>query len=353
MRILIVCPSFEILGGVANHYKGLDPYWSSEIIYSFQGRRRNVSALFTIIPDLIRYVFILLLHTPDVVILNPSLRYYQLFRDSLYVIIARLFRVDIVTFIHGWDDNVADKLITYPSFFTQTFGKSLFINVLYSGFRNKLLKAGIKTPILLSTTKVSNSLLDSFDVNLRTGKVNQLLFLARLEISKGILIVLDTYLKLKRKYPYLKLSVCGTGSALNEARQYVYDNNIADVLFHGNISGELLAKQLKESDVYLLPTTHGEGMATSVLEAMAFGMPVITRPVGGVCDFFVDGEMGYLLNSLDSDYYVQAVEKLINDSCLTRNISLRNHTYAIKHFLASEVTNRFENNIKKYHGIDV
>lgn len=349
MRILIVCPSFEILGGVANHYKGLDPYWSSEIIYSFQGKRRYISAFFTLIPDLIRYVYILLTQLPDVVIINPSLRYYQLLRDSLYVVIARLFRVDIVTFIHGWDDNVADKIIAQPGFFIQTYGKSIFINVLYSGFRDKLLKAGVKIPILLSTTKVSNGLLNSFDVSLRTGKINQLLFLARLEISKGIFIVLEAYLKLKRKYPYLKLSVCGTGSAMKDAQHYVYDNNITDVLFHGNISGDLLVKQLIDSDVYLLPTTHGEGMATSVLEAMAFGLPVITRPIGGICDFFVDGEMGYLLDSLDSDYYVKAVEKLINDPCQTRDISLRNHTYAIKHFLASEVTKRFENDIKRYH----
>lgn len=349
MRILIVCPSFKILGGVANHYKGLDPYWSSEIIYSFQGKRKHISAFFTLIPDFIRYIFLLLFKSPDVVVVNPSLRKYQLFRDSLYVILARLFRVDVVTFIHGWDDSVASEIIIHPNYFLWTFGKSLFINVLYSGFRDKLLQAGVKVPVLLSTTKVSNGLLNGFDVNSRTGEVKQLLFLARLETSKGILIVLEAFLKLKRKYPYLKLSVCGTGSALNEAQRYVHDNNLPDVLFHGNVSGELLVKQFKDSDVYLLPTTHGEGMATSVLEAMAFGLPVITRPVGGVCDFFVDGKMGYLLDSLNPDFYVEAVETLINDHCRTRNISLRNHTYAIKHFLASEVAKCFENDIRVYH----
>ena len=348
MKILIVCPSFKILGGVANHYKGLDPYWSSKIIYSFQGKRMYMPALFTLVPDFVRYVFLLLLKSPDVVIVNPSLRKYQLFRDSLYVIIARLFRLDVVTFVHGWDDDVANEIIAHSCYFNHTFGESIFINVLYSGFRDKLLQAGVKAPVLLSTTKVSNGLLDGFDVNSRTGEVKQLLFLARLELSKGILIVLETFVKLKRKYPYLTLAVCGTGSAWDEAQRYVCDNGLVGVVFHGNLSGESLIRQFRESDVYLLPTTHGEGMATSVLEAMAFGLPVITRPVGGVCDFFVNEEMGYLLDSLHSDPYVDAIEELISNPKRVRNISLLNHSYAIRHFLASEVTRHFEDDIRTY-----
>lgn len=347
MKILIVCPSFKILGGVANHYKGLAPYWSSKIIYSFQGKRKHIPAFFTLVPDFVQYIFLLLLKSPEVVVINPSLRKYQLFRDSLYVIIAQLFRLDVVTFIHGWDDNVADEIIAHPYYFKHTFGNSLFINVLYSGFRDKLLQAGIKAPVLLSTTKVSNELLEGFDVNMRTGEVKQLLFLARLEISKGILVVLEAFFKLKQKYPYLTLSVCGTGSAWNEAQHYVCDNGLTGIVFHGNVSGELLMSQFRESDVYLLPTTHGEGMATSVLEAMAFGLPVITRPIGGVCDFFINEEMGYLLDSLDSDSYVDAIEELISNPKRVRDISLLNHSYAIKHFLASEVTKHFEDDIRK------
>lgn len=48
--------------------------------------------------------------------------------------------------------------------------------------------------------------------------------------------------------------------------------------------GEDIVKAYERGDIYILLSYH-EGMPTSVLEAMAFGLPIITRPVGGVVDF--------------------------------------------------------------------
>jgi glycosyltransferase involved in cell wall biosynthesis len=47
---------------------------------------------------------------------------------------------------------------------------------------------------------------------------------------------------------------------------------------------------LFDCDIFFFPF-YGEGMPISVLEAMAFSMPVITRNVGGIKDFFINGEM--------------------------------------------------------------
>lgn len=55
------------------------------------------------------------------------------------------------------------------------------------------------------------------------------------------------------------------------------------------MTGKLLSEQFESGDIYILPT-YFEGMATSVLEAMAFGLPIITTPTGGVKDFFKKGK---------------------------------------------------------------
>ena len=146
---------------------------------------------------------------------------------------------------------------------------------------------------------------------------------------------------LQSKDKDIKFRVAGTGGELEKAKQYAIDNNIA-VDFLGNISGDTLINEFKAANIYILPTTHGEGMPTSVLEAMAFGVPVITRPVGGTCDFFENSKMGELIESLDPKEYAVAIDKYLNNPTFAKEVSTYNHKYAKEHFLASSVAKAIE-----------
>ncbi len=174
-----------------------------------------------------------------------------------------------------------------------------------------------------------------------------ILFVARIVKEKGIFITLRAYEELQPKYPQLRLTVCGDGPALADAKKYTADRKIKNVIFKGNITGNKLRDMYLDADLYILPT-YQEGMATSVLEAMAFGLPVLSRPVGGVRDFWKNKDMGFLMESLDSHDYAQQIEQLIGDSSLVEHISTFNRQYARDHFLASKVTEKFEDDIKKF-----
>lgn len=348
MNILLIVPSFKILGGVANHYMGLDSFWTHKIIYCTCGKRLRIPAILCLLPDILIFIYKMMFYKIDVVVVNPSLRTYQLCRDGIYILLANLFGKKIVTFIHGWDNEVACRIAKRPSLFKKVYGKSSFIYVLYSGFKEKLLKMDLHVPIVLTSTKVKDELLSNFDINIRQGQIEEILFLARLELSKGILITLEIFRLLKSKYPEMRLSVCGSGTALKLAHNYVEEHNLADVSFYGNVSGDDLIRRFENADIYILATSHGEGMATSVLEAMAFGLPVLTTPNGGVIDFFKNDKMGYLIDSLQVADYVEKIEYLKNNPGLVKEISYINHDYAENHFLASIVARKFENDIKKY-----
>ena len=346
-NILIVVPSFKILGGVANHYEGLKPYWTHNVDYIFYGKRPYLPAIITLIPDLIAFTFRCAFMKYDVIILNPSLRSYQIKRDGIYHAIANFFNKKVITFIHGWDNAYASQLLKDPQPFCKIYGKSVFIYVLYSEFKKVLDALPIRIPVLLSTTKVKDSLINGFDMKNRIGEIKTILFLARADKQKGLDVTIRTYEILKQTNPQLKLKICGVGNALEEAQQYVRLNNIQDVNFRGHITGEDVANEFSEADIYILPT-HGEGMATSILEAMAFGLPIISRPVGGINDFFEEGRMGYLIESFAPVDYAIKIQSLIDNIEQTKKISHYNHHYAVEHFLASKVANRFENDINVY-----
>ena len=94
---------------------------------------------------------------------------------------------------------------------------------------------------------------------------------------------------------------------------------------------------MAQSDLFLLPTAHGEGMPNCVLEAMAAGLPVVTCPVGGIKDFFLDGRHGCLIGGNHSAQIAKAIRQLLNDNGLRDEIAKYNAAFAKKYFSAEKV----------------
>jgi glycosyltransferase involved in cell wall biosynthesis len=346
MKVLINTPILTLHGGVANHYLGLSPFWLEDVRYNFIGKRSEKGyGKFWLPWDIVKFILKLIIWQPDVVLLNPSLGQNAIKRDVLFLKIAVFFHIKTIVFFHGWDTEFAEKLDKNK--FAFEFNKAALILVLAVEFKQKFIKWGITIPITLTTTKVDDFMIADFDINCRNGKIKTLLFLSRIEVEKGIFITLDIFKSLKRLHPQLTLRIVGNGGALKDAKRYVINKNISDVVFTGQLSGRALVNEYKSANIYVFPTFFGEGMPTSVLEAMAFGLPVITRPVGGIVDFFETSRMGALIESLKPDVYVFALEQLINSPDKCREISHYNHLYAKEHFLASKVVRSIEKFARK------
>lgn len=344
MRVLVLTPSLSLPGGVANHYLGLLPYWSNDVKYVTCGRRKNMPAYITLLPDWLKFLFYIITFRPQVVIVNPSFSPQPLFRDGVNILLAKMCLRKVVTFIHGFDLDFYDRVKNNQRMFCWVYNKNSMIYVLYSDFKNKLEQIGIKSKIKLTTTKVDNSLVENV-ANYNTSSNNEILFLARAENEKGLDVTMRVFKILKERQLECRLIVCGDGSALKEAQSFAKDNLLNDVDFTGFVSGDERIKYFNRSQIYILPTTHGEGMATSVLEAMAMGLVVITRPVGGVNDFFERGKMGYLVESLEPEDYANIIEELYNNPEKIKEISAYNRVYACEHFLASNVAKSIENDL--------
>ena len=265
----------------------------------------------------------------------------MLIRDGIYLLLSELFGKKTVCFFHGWRKGCADAIAADPSLFNKVYGKTDLSYVLYSDFEKQLRSWGFEGKVKLNTTKVDDKLLSGFDIATRQSKPSRLLFLARVIREKGIFITLDAFAILKARHPELTLSVVGDGPELPEAKAYAKAQNIPDITFAGEMRGDDIARQYANSDLYILPT-YSEGMATTVLEAMAFGMPVVTRPVGGVVDFFEQGRMGYLVESFEPKDYADRIEEIISNTTLYRTMARTNYEYAREHFYASKVAKRME-----------
>ncbi len=357
MKILINTPHITSLGGVANHYLGLKPYFSKKVFYNqyFTSgeieEKVNIRLLkwlirfVLLIFDYIKFVISLLYHKKPIILLNPSFGKTALKRDAEYLKIANFLGCKVAVFIHGWDKDYLQTVLNNKILFSQAWYKADAYFVLATEFKDYLLQLGIKAPIHLTSTKVNDKLVDGIETK-NIEKIKTLLFLARVEKAKGIFTAIDAFEIVSKKYPYLKLKVVGRGNALAEAKEYANKKDLQSIVFTGPLSGDALKTEFTNADLYILPTTHGEGMPTSVLEAMAFGLPVITRPVGGLVDFFENGKMGYMIESLNPADYAEKIEFLINNLDKTNEIANYNMQYARKHFMASKVAVKLETILK-------
>ena len=136
------------------------------------------------------------------------------------------------------------------------------------------------------------------------------MYSGRIEKAKGVYETVDTFSILKSQYKDLTLTFVGDGSELPMLKQYVENKKIKDVRFTGELRGEDFKKEYINADMYLF-LSYTEGMPTVVLEAMIFGLPIFTRKVGGLIDFFENGKMGYISSSLDPAVFAEAMRILL------------------------------------------
>ena len=286
----------------------------------------------------------------DLVHLSPSLGKTAIMRDVYYANKCIKHNIPFVVFFHGWDKKYEKKIEKngYIHKLSKTFGKASAIWVLCSEFKNKLIAWGLdKNKIIVETTMVDDTLLEHFDIDNKTKDIKKannlnILFLSRIIKDKGIYESVKTFKILKDKFDNITYTIAGDGPEFMNFKNYVENKNISGIKFTGFISGQNKLDLLTKSHILFLPTYH-EGMPIAVLEAMAFGMPVVTRKVGGLKDFFEHTKMGYFTDSLNPKVFADILEKLLIDRELLQNIAIYNYNYAQKKFLASQVVKRIEN----------
>ena len=75
---------------------------------------------------------------------------------------------------------------------------------------------------------------------------------------------------------------------------------------------------------------------------MAFGLPVVTRPVAGICDIFSQVDAGFMVSSRSAVEFSDRMEQLYLDKPAWEAISLRNARFGKENFLASSAAKRLD-----------
>ena len=171
----------------------------------------------------------------------------------------------------------------------------------------------------------------------RTDDALTLLYLGNLIAAKGYAAVLEAGRLLHARGARHRVLVVGAHTETTDIdpERYIADHGLQQtVSYLGPVQGVEKLALLSGSDVLVLPTAMTEGQPISVLEAMHFGMPVITTHGGGLRDLVVDGEHGAVVPPRDAEAIVAAT-KLLTDPERFARISATNRQQARARYSAA------------------
>jgi len=118
----------------------------------------------------------------------------------------------------------------------------------------------------------------------------------------------------------ISLVVIGKGDEGSKLQKQAEDLGVGDrVKFLGFIPYSEIPKYFSACDIFIRPS-RSEGFGNSFIEAMAFGLPVVATPVGGIVDFLSDKETGVFCSPDNHQSIVKAVSLILSDRTLKEKI---------------------------------
>lgn len=149
--------------------------------------------------------------------------------------------------------------------------------------------------------------------------------------AKGVQVVLDA----AELLPDVTFHFCGSGpnDDVTEARAAGNEN----IIYHGYVSNEKIARLREEATVGVVPSLWMENSPYVIYEHFAAGLPVVASDVGGIPELVKEGETGSLFPPGDREALVDSLRDVLNDDDWRDTVSRRALQWARDHTLDAHV----------------
>jgi L-malate glycosyltransferase len=122
------------------------------------------------------------------------------------------------------------------------------------------------------------------------------------------------------RWPDASLTLVGGGPQDGMLRQLVARLELKNVVFVGQVRPDEIAGYYTANDIYI-QSPNIDNMPTSVIEAYASGLPVVSTAAGGVPAILTSGEEGLLAPLDDHEALAAHVLRLLDDSALGQRLA--------------------------------
>lgn len=249
--------------------------------------------------------------------------------------LRKLYGVKLVIYVHGEEIttvtggrlmgdkrkdflHAADRVVAVSSFTCDALTRTMDV----SPGRISLIQNGVDTERFYPAPPNAQLIRKH---NLIGKKV--VLTVARLVPRKGVDMGIRAIARLARTRSDFHYLIVGEGESRAELEKLIADHQLEKmVTLVGKAGDDELVDYFRLCDVFLMPNRtmpdgDTEGFGLVFREANACGKPVIGGRAGGVVEAVVDGKTGFLVDGTNEAEIAGAVERLLFDPVLAREIS--------------------------------
>jgi glycosyltransferase involved in cell wall biosynthesis len=147
-----------------------------------------------------------------------------------------------------------------------------------------------------------------------------ILFLGRINIKKGLDLLLPAYCNLLAKRDDCLLILAGPDDGyLTETEAFIKENQLADkIVMTGMLTGDTKLAALADADMFVLPS-YSEGFSIAVLEAMASGTPVLVSDRVGFGEVIRETQTGHIVE-LNPESVRMGLEKMLDNKAYRQQL---------------------------------
>lgn len=235
-------------------------------------------------------------------------------RVSILILIARFFRKPVIIHAHGCEFHTFYSSLTvfFQRCVSLAFRQCVCVFVLSKSWRDYYVSqcgllpertVVVTNPVDFPTTVPDRSGLD---------KIN-LLFLGRVGQRKGAFDLLQAFSRLSKEDKERSTLILAGDGEINDAYTMAESLEIQPfVSIPGWLSQEKCKELLAQADIFVLPS-YNEALPMSILEAMSWGLPIISTPVGGIPEIVIPCKTGILVTPGDVQGIKEAIQFFIEN----------------------------------------
>ena len=336
LRILIIAPSHDILGGQSIHAAQLVKEFGSEpsLTVGFQEINpraplflkylQRIKYVRTVVTSFI-YLIKLLAKIPRYDIIHVSSAAYTgfIFAAMPPVFIGKLFGKRVVLNYHA--GQAVEHLSEWRRTAIPTIRRADAVVVSSRWLVDVFAQHGLNARAIFNHVE-----LDNFHFRRRAPLRPRFLSNRNFDPIYNVPCVVRAFALIQKKFPEASLLVVGDGVERDEIERLVRDLDLRNVEFKGLVEPEQMPELCDAADIYL-NASNVDNMPLSILEAFAAGLPVVTTNAGGIPYIVTNEETGLLVEMNDHEAMASAAIRLLEGEELAAKIADRAHAECDKY----------------------